>query len=171
MLCAPPPANALVMVLLRLFFAENHFALAHRLVVEPQAVFVGRGFGAGTGGTAEQADARGCLKHVRGKRAAVHIKLDAQVSRVGNPGHLVAGVQHHGLRDESYKYRAFRHFFFHLKIAMRVALLHKESAVLQDSRSCDNTTLSTLTCACLVSKSTNKILSFSQPSCTSVHLI
>src|SRR5437016_8426573 len=88
-----------------LLLAEDHFALAHQLVVEPEAVFVGRGFAAGARRSAEQADSRGRLKNVRGKRAAVHVKLDTQVSRVGNPRNLVAGIQHHGLRNQSNQYR------------------------------------------------------------------
>ena len=96
-----------------LLLAEDHFALAHQLVVEPEAVFVGRGFAAGARRSAEQADSRGRLKNVRGKRAAVHVKLDTQVSRVGNPRNLVAGIQHHGLRNQSNQYRAFCHFVFH----------------------------------------------------------
>src|SRR5215472_18535935 len=70
----------------RLLLAEDHLALTHKLLIEPQAVFVRRGSAAGTRRSAEQADSRGRLKNVRRKRAAVHVKLDAQVSRVGNPG-------------------------------------------------------------------------------------
>src|SRR5437870_3074833 len=71
-----------------LLLAEDHFALAHQLVVEPEAVFVGRGFAAGARRSAEQADSRGRLKNVRGKRAAVHVKLDTQVSWISDAGNL-----------------------------------------------------------------------------------
>ena len=92
-----------------LLLAKDDFTLAYKLVVEPQAVLVGRGFAPGTGRAAEQANAGWRLKHVRGKRAAVHVKFDAQVSRVGNPGDLVAGIQYDRLWNESYENRAFRH--------------------------------------------------------------
>src|SRR5437764_8564668 len=78
-------------------------------------MLVRRGFAAGAWWAAGQADASGRLKDVGGKRAAVHIKLDTQVSRVGNPGNLVTRIQHHRLWDQSYEYKAFRHLFFHPK--------------------------------------------------------
>lgn len=86
--------------------------MAHKLVVKPEAVLVRCGFAAGAWRAAEQANAGGSLKNVGRKGTAVDVKLDAQVSGVGGPGNLVAGVQHHRLGDETYKYRAFRHFLF-----------------------------------------------------------
>lgn len=103
-----------------LLLAEDHFALAHQLIVEPKSVFIGRGFAAGAWRSAEEADACRRLKNVRRERAAVYVKLDTQVSRIGNPGNLVTGIQHHGLRNQSNQYRAFSHFAFHPDGRMRM---------------------------------------------------
>ena len=93
--------------------------MADELVVEPQLVFVGGRFAARARGTAEQAHPRGRLKNVRRKGTAVHIKFDAQIAGVGDPGDLVAVVEHDGLRDESNEYRAFRHLFYLTPIWLR----------------------------------------------------
>jgi len=45
------------------------------------------------------------------KRAAVAVKLHAQIARVGYPAHLVAGIQNHHLRNQADQHRAFRHAF------------------------------------------------------------
>ncbi len=90
--------------------AENHFALPHELVVEPQAVFVAGGFAPGTRRAAQQAHARGRLKNIGGKRTAVDVKLDAQISRVGNPGNLITGIKDHRLRNQSNEYQPFCFF-------------------------------------------------------------
>src|SRR5258708_31256664 len=99
-----------VLLSAELFSPENHFALAHELVVEPQAVLVRRCFASGTRRAAEQPHAGGRLKNVGRKRTAVHIEFDAQVARVGDPGYLVAFINHDHLRNESNEYGTFSHF-------------------------------------------------------------
>src|SRR6266404_2585570 len=101
-----------------LFFAEDDFAVTDELVVQPQLVFVGGRFAAWAWRAAEQAHARGRLKNVRRKGTAVHIKFDAQIAGVGDPGDLVAVVEHDGLRDESNEYGAFRHFSVWLRFSI-----------------------------------------------------
>ena len=100
-----------VLVFAELFFPENHFALAHELVVEPQAVLVRGCFASGARRAAEQSHAGWRLKNVGRKRTAVHIEFDAQIARVGDPGYLVAFINHDHLRNESNEYGAFSHFF------------------------------------------------------------
>ena len=84
--------------------------MAHELVVQPQAVLIRGRFASGAGRTAEQPHAGGRLKNVRRERTPVHIKFDAQIARVGDPGYLVAFLDHDDLRDESNEYGAFSHF-------------------------------------------------------------
>ena len=91
--------------------------MADELVVEPQLVFVGGRFAAGAGRAAEQAHAGGRLKNVGRKGTAVHIKFDAQIAGVGDPGDLVAVVENDGLRDETNEYGAFRHFSVWLRFS------------------------------------------------------
>jgi len=47
-----------------LFFAEDHFTVANKLIVQPQLVFVGGRFAAGPWRAAEEAHARRRLKNV-----------------------------------------------------------------------------------------------------------
>ena len=84
--------------------------MADQLVVEPQAVFIRRRFAAGSRRAAEQAYARGCLKNVRRKGAAIHVEFDAQIAGVGDPGYLVAFIDNDDLGDKSNEYGAFSHF-------------------------------------------------------------
>jgi len=91
-------------------FAQNDFALAHELVVQPQAVLIRGRFASGARRAAKQPHAGGRLKNVGRKRTAVYIEFDAQIARVGDPGYLVAFVNHDDLRDESNEYGAFSHF-------------------------------------------------------------
>ena len=93
-----------------LFFAENHFAVAYELIVQPQAVLVGGRFASWAWRAAEQAHTGGGLKNVRRKGAAVHIEFDAQIACVGDPGNLVDFIDHDDLRDESNEYGTFSHF-------------------------------------------------------------
>lgn len=86
--------------------------MSDELIVQPQLVFVGGRFAAGAGRAAEQAHAGGRLKNIGRKGTTVYIKFDAQIAGVGDPGDLVAVVEHHGLRDETNEYGAFRHFLF-----------------------------------------------------------
>lgn len=96
--------------LLALFFTQDHFAVADELVVEPQPVLICGCFAAGTWRTAQEPHAGGRLKHVRGKGTAIRVEFDAQVAGIGDPGNLVAFVQHHNLRNKSNEYRALGHF-------------------------------------------------------------
>ena len=84
--------------------------MTHGLVIQPQAVLVRGRFASRARRAAEQAHARRRLKNVRRKRTPVDIEFDAQIARVGDPGYLIAFIDHHDLRDESNKYRAFSHF-------------------------------------------------------------
>jgi len=86
--------------------------VAHELVVQPQAILIGGRFAAGARRAAEQAHAGRRLKNVRGKRAAVHIKFHAQIAGVGNPGYLVAFIDHDNLRNKSNEYGAFSHSLY-----------------------------------------------------------
>jgi hypothetical protein len=95
-----------------LFFAQNHFALAHQLVVQPQAIFIGCCFASGARRAAEETHAGRSLENIRGKRTAVYVKFDAQIPCVRNPGYLVAFIDHDDLRDESNEYGTFSHFSF-----------------------------------------------------------
>jgi hypothetical protein len=83
--------------------------MADHLVVEPEPIFVGSSFCPGTGRPAEQAHAGRRLKDVGRERASVDVEFNAQVSRVGDPGDLVAVVENDRLRDESDEYGAFCH--------------------------------------------------------------
>lgn len=95
-----------------LFVADDDFALADELVVEPKAVLVGRSLGARARRAAEQADAGGNLKYVGRKRTTVDVKFDAKVAGIGNPGDLIAGIENDDLRNESNEYGAFGHCVF-----------------------------------------------------------
>ncbi len=92
-----------------LFFAEDDFAVADELVVEPQAIFEGGSFDAGAGGSAQEAHACGGLKYVGREGAAVDVEYHAQVAGVGNPGNLVAVVEDDGLGDHADEYGPFSH--------------------------------------------------------------
>jgi hypothetical protein len=93
-----------------LFFAEDDFALADELVVEPEAVLVCGAFQADTGRAAQQAHACRGLKNVGRKGAAVDVEFDAKIAGVGDPGDLVSGVENDDLGYESNKYGTFCHF-------------------------------------------------------------
>jgi len=60
-----------------LLLAEDDFALADELVVEPETVLVGGGFEADAGRAAQQAHACRGLKNVGRKGAAVDVEFDA----------------------------------------------------------------------------------------------
>jgi hypothetical protein len=93
-----------------LLFAQYHFAVPHQLIVQPQPVFVRGRLAPRPRRPAQQSHSRGRLKNIGRKRAAVHVKFHAQISRVRNPGDLVAVIQHHRLWYQPYKYRSFSHF-------------------------------------------------------------
>lgn len=95
-----------------LFIANDDFALAYELVIEPQAVFVRSGLGAGARWAAEQAYASGNLKNVGRERAAVDVEFDAKIAGVRNPRDLIAGIENDDLRNESNEYGAFGHCVF-----------------------------------------------------------
>jgi hypothetical protein len=92
-----------------LFVAENHFTVAYQLIVQPQAVFISGCFAARARRAAKQAHAGRRLKNIRRKRAAIDIEFDAQIAGVGDPGDLVAFIDHHDLRNQSNEYGAFSH--------------------------------------------------------------
>ena len=124
-----------------LFFAQDDFALADELVVQPQAIFVRSRFASRTRRAAEQAHAGWGLKNVRGKRAAVRIKFDAQISCVGDPGDLVAFIEHDDLRDESNEYGAFGHFFLSPRCRSGAVVpdlsVHREDSIFPGKNSCE----------------------------------
>ena len=84
--------------------------MAYELVVQPQAVFISGRFTSWARRAAEEPHSCRSLKNVARKRAPVHIEFHAQIARVGNPGDLVAFIDHDNLRDESYEYGTFSHF-------------------------------------------------------------
>ncbi len=92
------------------FLSQDDFAVAHELVVQPQTVFIGGCFAARARRAAEQTHADRRLKNIRRERTTVHVKFHPQIPRVGNPGNLVAFIEHDNLRDQSNQYGAFSHF-------------------------------------------------------------
>jgi hypothetical protein len=123
-----------------LFFAQDDFALAYELVVQPQAVFVGGRLAPRARRTAEQAHASRRLKNVRRKRAAVDIEFYTQIAGVGDPGDLVALINHDDLRDEANEYRAFSHFLLspHAVVGLILLLLsvHSDDSIFPVKNSC-----------------------------------
>jgi hypothetical protein len=93
-----------------LLFAEDDFALANELVVEPESVLVRGTLQTDTWWAAQQAHACRGLKNVGRKRAAVDVEFDAKIAGVGDPGDLVSGVENDYLGYESNEYRTFCHF-------------------------------------------------------------
>src|SRR5437016_13164988 len=65
-----------------LLLAEDHFALAHQLVVEPVAEFVGCGFVCVARRPADQGNSRGRLNTALRKGATAHVNRAPRVSRV-----------------------------------------------------------------------------------------
>jgi len=90
-------------------FAEEDFAAAYELFVDPDAVFVADRFGADAGGAGEEAHARRGLKNIGAERAAVDIEFDAEIAGFAVPGNLVAGVEDNGFRENTYQNRAVSH--------------------------------------------------------------
>lgn len=125
----------------RLFFAQDDFAVAHQLVVQPQAVFVRGRFASGARRAAEQPHAGGRLKNVRRKRTAVHIEFHAQIAGVGDPGYLVAFIDHDDLRDESNEYGAFSHFSVRPYAVpgpiLLILSLHRDDSISHGKNSCE----------------------------------
>lgn len=89
--------------------AEFDFAAAHELIVDPQAVLVAAGLGAGTWRAGLQAHAGGSLENIGGKRAAVHVEFDAQIAGVADPGDLIAGIEDHHFWKYTNENGAFGH--------------------------------------------------------------
>ncbi len=126
-------------ILCLLLFAQNHFALAHQLVVQPQAIFIRCRFASRARRAAEQPHACRGLKNVRRKRAAIHIKFNAQIACVGNPGDLVAFIEHDDLRDESNEYGTFSHFFCgqpSSRPPLLIALVQRDDSIFPGKNSC-----------------------------------
>jgi hypothetical protein len=93
-----------------LFFAEDDFALADELVVEPKAVLVGGALQTDTGRAAQQPHACRGLKNIGGKGAAVDVEFDAKIAGVGDPGDLISGVEYDYLGYEPNEYGTLCHF-------------------------------------------------------------
>jgi hypothetical protein len=93
-----------------LFFAEDDFALAYQLIVEPDAILVGGAFEAESRRAAQQAHAGWSLKNIGRERAAVDVEFDAKIASVGDPGDLISGVENNHLGYESNEYGTLCHF-------------------------------------------------------------
>ena len=89
--------------------AEQDFTPAHELIVNPEAVFVARGLGAGARRAGLHAHPGGSLENVGRERAAVGVELDAQVAGIADPGDLIAGIKHHDFGEYTNENRAFGH--------------------------------------------------------------
>ncbi len=92
--------------------AKLHFAAADQLIVNPQAVLVGAGFGAGAWRAGLQAHARGSLENIRGERATVHVEFDAQIAGVADPGDLISGIENYNF----WKYTNENGTFGHVQV-------------------------------------------------------
>ena len=103
---ATPPAFSLAIAA---EVKEFDFAAAHELVVDPQAVLVAAGFGAGAWRAGLQAHAGGSLENIGGKRATVPVELDAQITSVADPGDLIAGIEDDYFREYTNENGAFGH--------------------------------------------------------------
>ena len=93
-----------------LFFAEDDFALAYELIIEPDAILVGGALEAESGRAAQQAHASGGLKNIGSERASVDVEFDAKIAGVGEPGDLITGVKNDHLWYESNEYGTLCHF-------------------------------------------------------------
>lgn len=89
--------------------AELDFAAANQLIINPQAILVGTGLGAGARRTGMQVHARGSLENIGGERAAVDVELDAEIAGVADPGDLIAGIEDHYFRKYTNEDGAFGH--------------------------------------------------------------
>ena len=89
--------------------AEFDFAAANQLIVDPQAVLVPAGLGAGARRAGLQAHARGSLENIGGERAAVDVEFDAQIAGVADPGDLIARIEDNNFGEYTDKNRAFSH--------------------------------------------------------------
>ena len=87
--------------------ANQNFAVAHRSVVDEQAIAIRAGIDGCTGGTALQTHTRRRLKNVGGKRAALRVEFDLQVARVRIPGDLVAGIEGDDFGNDANEYELF----------------------------------------------------------------
>jgi hypothetical protein len=83
-----------------LLVAEEDFAAADELVVDPDAVLVADGFRTGARGTSLQAHSGRRLEHVRAEWAAVDVEFDAKIASIAEPGNLVAGIEHDGFGED-----------------------------------------------------------------------
>jgi hypothetical protein len=93
-----------------LFFAEDDFALAYELIVEPDTILVSGALEAESGRAAQQAHTGGGLKNIGRKRAAVDVEFDAKIAGVGDPGDLISGVENDHLGYKSNEYGTLCHF-------------------------------------------------------------
>jgi hypothetical protein len=91
--------------------AEQNFALSDGDIVERKAVFVGAGGEAGADGAARETNAGRGLQHVGGERAPGRVEFDLQISSVGYPANLIAGIEHHDIGHHSHQHRFFGQSF------------------------------------------------------------
>jgi|SRR5208282_1443905 len=100
-----------------LLLAEDDFALADELIVEPETILVGGALEADAGRAAQQAHACRGLKNIGRKGAAVDVEFDAKIASIGDPGDLITRVKNDDLRYESNEYGTLCHFsstpYFH----------------------------------------------------------
>ena len=90
-------------------FAQQDFAAADELVINPDAIFVVGWFAAGAGRASEQAHSRRGLKNIGAERATVDVEFDAEIARFAKPGNLIAGIEDDGFRENSNQNGAISH--------------------------------------------------------------
>lgn len=92
------------------FLAEDDFALAHQLIIEPEPVFIGGGLQARARWAAQKAHAGRSLENVGGKGATVDVEFNAKIACIGDPRNLIPWIEYDGLGYQSNKYGALCHF-------------------------------------------------------------
>jgi hypothetical protein len=98
-----------------LFFAQNDFAMADRLIVHPKTIFVRAGVYAGTRGAALELAPLRRLKDVGLKRAAIGIEFDLEIRCVGKPHDLFGRADHYNFGDYTYQDQFLGHRFAPLR--------------------------------------------------------
>ena len=89
--------------------AEQDFAAANELFIDPQTILVSADFGAGAWWTGLQAHANRSLKYIGAKRATVYIEFDAQIASIADPGYLIAGIEDHYFGEDTNENGTFGH--------------------------------------------------------------
>ena len=90
-------------------FAEEDFAAANELVVDPDAVFVADGLGTRPSGAGLKTHSRWRLKNIGTEGTAVDIEFDAQVAGIAEPGNLVAGLKNNDFGENTDEDRTVSH--------------------------------------------------------------